>query len=91
MLADLIKARLTPNIEEAKSMLGKLAKVEVLDGRYFIGKLYCIDHKMSIILSQCVEHRQVCINDGTANILACFRLIPTIPQILENLKRRIDM
>jgi len=89
-VADLIQARSTPNIEEAKSLLGKLAKVEVVDGRYFIGKLYCIDHKMSIILSQCVEHRQVCISDGTKSS-PCFVLFLTITQILANLKRRIDM
>ena len=29
--------------------------MEVKDGRLFVGKFYCLDHKMSIILYECEE------------------------------------
>jgi small nuclear ribonucleoprotein (snRNP)-like protein len=50
--------------ERVTSLLGKLMKVEVLDGRVFIGNLDCVDQKMSILLSHCEEYRQVGGTDG---------------------------
>ena len=48
---------------DLQSFIGKPIKVRVTDGRIFVGELYCVDYKMSLLISNCNEFKQVKVSD----------------------------
>jgi small nuclear ribonucleoprotein (snRNP)-like protein len=46
------------NVHLLRSYLNFKARIEISDGRIFIGTFVCIDKQKNIILAQAEEHRQ---------------------------------
>ncbi|KAL6068618.1 LSM domain containing protein [Balamuthia mandrillaris] len=50
----------TPALENARRRcLRRKVRVDIRDGRRFVGRLLCIDRQRNLILNQCVEYRRV--------------------------------
>lgn len=49
----------TPAIEELRSLIEKELRVEITDGRVFVGKFNCIDNEKNLILKESVEEQVI--------------------------------
>eukprot|EP01100_Stratorugosa_tubuloviscum_P000602 TRINITY_DN1131_c1_g1_i1.p1 TRINITY_DN1131_c1_g1~~TRINITY_DN1131_c1_g1_i1.p1 ORF type:complete len:115 (-),score=49.26 TRINITY_DN1131_c1_g1_i1:169-513(-) len=71
-----IQINQTENISKVEKLLGSILKIEIIDGRIFIGKLYCFDKLQNIILQDCSELKKEKRNIGLLliawkNIVSC--------------------
>lgn len=48
-----------PSIEQLRNLLEKELRVEITDGRVFVGKFNCIDNEKNLILKETVEEQVI--------------------------------